>query len=169
LLADSAWLDWIRKHATFQAESEHLVPLPSGGVFAEAVLGRSNSAEKLDITRFRNWQDSPIPLPPPDIAANQSGSRAQPDDTKPSGFAAPIVAFDNPPPTPRPAGLNATLTALSNGSMFRDMSGSTTAQALALAALSGAGSGATAAGQKAAAAAAAAAQKESRWRRLSLA
>ena len=31
---------------------EDLVPLPTGGVFAEAVLGRSNSAEKLDVTRF---------------------------------------------------------------------------------------------------------------------
>ena len=46
-----------------------IVPLPSGGVFGEAVLGRSNSAERLDPTRFWNWQDSPIPLEPPEIAA----------------------------------------------------------------------------------------------------
>ena len=56
---------------------ESLVPVPTGGVFAEAVLGRSNSAEKLDMTRFWNWQDSPIPLQPPEIAAINLGSRAQ--------------------------------------------------------------------------------------------
>src|SRR5262249_16471512 len=31
--------------------SSTVVPLPSGGVFAEAVMGRANSAEKLDMTR----------------------------------------------------------------------------------------------------------------------
>ena len=36
--------------------------MPTGGFFAEAVLGRFNSAEKLDLSRFWNWQDSPIPL-----------------------------------------------------------------------------------------------------------
>ena len=33
---------------------EEIIPLPSGGVFAEAVLGRYNAAEKLDLTRFWN-------------------------------------------------------------------------------------------------------------------
>ena len=58
-------------------QDARLVPIPTGGVFAEAVLWRSNSAEKLDITRFWNWQDSPIPLAAPDIAPLQAGSRAQ--------------------------------------------------------------------------------------------
>ena len=47
---------------------ERIVPIQTGGVFAEAVLDRANAAEKLDITRFWNWQDSPIPLSPTDIA-----------------------------------------------------------------------------------------------------
>src|SRR3546814_1825341 len=34
------------------------VALPSGGLFAEAVLGQANAAEKIDLTRFRNWKDS---------------------------------------------------------------------------------------------------------------
>lgn len=157
---DAAYSAWITKHADFQTTAEDMVPLPSGGVFAEAVLGRSNSAEKIDITRFWNWQDSPIPLQAPDIAAIQSGSRAQQVDTTPGSLAAPVVAFNNPAPLPDPTGLAATLGALSNGSIFRDSSGATTTQALALAALANAGQGATGAGQQAAANAAVAAQKE---------
>jgi hypothetical protein len=98
---DQPWYDWISRHADYSTTQEDLVPLPSGGVFAESVLGRANSAEKLDITRFWNWQDSPIPLQPPDIAALQSGSRAQADNTTPSGLAAPVVAFNNPRPPRR--------------------------------------------------------------------
>jgi hypothetical protein len=159
-LGDADWSGWVRRHADFRATVEELVPLPSGGVFAEAVLGRSNSAEKLDITRFWNWQDSPIPLQAPDIAALQAGSRARDDTTTPSGFAAPVVAFNNPPALPDPAGLSGVLGAVANGNLFRDMSGSATTQALALAALQQSGAGATAAGSQAAANLAAAAQKE---------
>ncbi|HVI90669.1 MAG TPA: hypothetical protein VM659_20390 [Dongiaceae bacterium] len=35
------------------------IALPTRGVLGEAVLGHCASAEKLDITRFWNWQDSP--------------------------------------------------------------------------------------------------------------
>ena len=96
---------WVRRHADYSTTAEDLVPLPSGGVFAEAVLGRSNSAEKLDITRFWNWQDSPIPLPAPDIAAVQAGSRAQQDDTTtPSGLRRPGSRVQQPAGAPRPRG-----------------------------------------------------------------
>jgi hypothetical protein len=37
------------------------VALPTHGVLGEAVLGHCPSAEKIDLTRFWNWQDSPIP------------------------------------------------------------------------------------------------------------
>jgi len=37
------------------------ISLPTRGVLGEAVLGRNPSAEKIDITRFWNWQDSPVP------------------------------------------------------------------------------------------------------------
>ncbi len=36
------------------------VTLPTGGMVAEAVLSETNVSEKIDITRFWNWQDSPI-------------------------------------------------------------------------------------------------------------
>ncbi len=76
LAHEREWAQWLRDHGvSFTHVKEDLVPLPSGGVFAEAVLGRYNSAEKLDVTRFWNWQDSPIPLQAPDIADLQAGSR----------------------------------------------------------------------------------------------
>ncbi|HTG34963.1 MAG TPA: hypothetical protein VLB76_18760 [Thermoanaerobaculia bacterium] len=43
------------------------VALPTRGVLAEAVLGCCPSGEKIDLTRFWNWGDSPIPQAP-DIA-----------------------------------------------------------------------------------------------------
>ena len=71
----------------FTVSSTRLVPIPTGGVFAEAVLGRSNSAEKLDITRFWNWQDSPIPLQPPEISPVGTGSRGIAEDLAPGYMA----------------------------------------------------------------------------------
>lgn len=35
------------------------ITLPTNGVLGEAVLGHCSSAEKIDLTRFWNWQDSP--------------------------------------------------------------------------------------------------------------
>jgi hypothetical protein len=37
------------------------IALPTHGVLGEAVLGHCPAAEKIDLTRFWNWQDSPIP------------------------------------------------------------------------------------------------------------
>ncbi len=36
------------------------ISIPTKGMVGEAVLGESNVSEKIDITRFWNWQDSPI-------------------------------------------------------------------------------------------------------------
>jgi hypothetical protein len=62
---------------TGNAGTQTQVALPTEGVFAEAVLGQSNSAEKIDITRFWNWQDSPIPILPPSMAPVGTESRAR--------------------------------------------------------------------------------------------
>lgn len=51
--------------------------LPTEGLFAESVLGRSNSAEKIDMARFWNWQDSPIPILPPSMSPVDTDSRAR--------------------------------------------------------------------------------------------
>lgn len=36
------------------------ISLPTSGMVGEAVLGETNVSEKIDLTRFWNWQDSPI-------------------------------------------------------------------------------------------------------------
>ncbi|MDO4191545.1 MAG: DUF4332 domain-containing protein, partial [Bacteroidales bacterium] len=37
-----------------------VISLPTNGMIGEAVLGETNVSEKIDITRFWNWSDSPI-------------------------------------------------------------------------------------------------------------
>jgi len=121
---EAAWAQWLEEHGvSFEHVKEDLVPLPSGGVFAEAVLGRYNSAEKLDITRFWNWQDSPIPIQAPEIAPIQMASRGESEDLKAGGFSQPLVNIVSPTSLPEPTGLGATIQAIANGNMFRDMSG----------------------------------------------
>jgi len=100
-----------------------IVPLSSGGIFAEAVLGRFNCAERLDLSRFFNWQDSPIPIQPTDIAAIQTGTRAQAENLTPGQFSTPLVNLTPFGALPDPTGLAGALAAVQNGSMFRDMSG----------------------------------------------
>ena len=145
---DPDWQAWLNTRGLQKgAASEDLVPLPSGGTFAEAVLGRYNCAEKLDMTRFWNWQDSPIPLLPSDIAAIQSGQHDTSDDTKTGQLGAPIINVSAPTTLPEPTGLAAILAAIQNGNMFQDTSGSQGTFQLAGAATNAATSGAMSAGQ----------------------
>ncbi|AIT82889.1 hypothetical protein [Novosphingobium pentaromativorans] len=51
------------QQATFKPPHS-TIALPTKGVLGEAVLGRCSSAEKIDITRFWNWQDSPSDTAP---------------------------------------------------------------------------------------------------------
>lgn len=123
---DEDWTKYLKStDLSVGTKQESIIPLPSGGVFAESVLGRSNGAEKLDITRFWNWSDSPIPIAAPDISALSSGSRANEavEGIEPNGFGQPLINIVNPPALPDPQGLTAILTAIQNGNMFRDMSG----------------------------------------------
>jgi outer membrane protein OmpA-like peptidoglycan-associated protein len=48
-----------RFHTEAFDHSTSIVALPTRGVLGEAVLGRCPSAEKIDLTRFWNWKDSP--------------------------------------------------------------------------------------------------------------
>jgi hypothetical protein len=131
------------------AANVDLVPLSSGGIFAEAVLGRFNCAEKLDLTRFWNWQDSPIPIQPTEIAAVQTGSRGTQEDLRPGQLSAPIVSITPPAALPDPVTAAGVLAALNNGNLFRDMSG--LADTIKLAGETGklSAAGATAAGNQA--------------------
>ncbi|WP_437550829.1 hypothetical protein WME97_07945 [Sorangium sp. So ce367] len=147
---DGQWKQWLEDHGIDTLKvTEDIVPLPSGGVFAEAVLGRFNCAEKLDITRFWNWQDSPIPVQAPEIAPVQIASRAQPDTDKPGQLSQPLVNIVNPTPLPNPQGLGAALSAVANGNMFRDMSGLASLMTLAQAAVAASSQGASDAAEQA--------------------
>lgn len=141
------WRQLLEQRGLLPARAdERLVPIHTGGVFAEAVLGRANSAEKLDMTRFWNWQDSPIPMTATDIAPIATGSRAETENLQPGQLGAPVLNIVNPTSLPDPAGVGAVLTAVSNGNMFRDMSGLQGTQALAQAAMQETLRAATAAG-----------------------
>jgi hypothetical protein len=147
----AAWQAWLQRRGLDRpAPKSEIIPLPSGGVFAEAVLGRSNAAEKADLTRFWNWQDSPIPLTAPDIAPLQAGSRATAEDLQPGQLSAPVVGLQAPTALPDAAGIAAIIQAVQNGNMFRDMSGMAQTAALAQAALQASAAGATAVGEQAA-------------------
>jgi hypothetical protein len=147
---DKSWYDFLKRRGIhLGATQENIVPLATGGTFAEAVLGRFNCAEKLDITRFWNWQDSPTPLQPTEIGAIQTGSRATNEDVKPGQLSNPIINITSPTSLPDPSGTSAILTAIQNGNMFRDMSGLSATIGLAQAALQASSAGAATAGQQA--------------------
>lgn len=136
---------WLEDKGFTESESngvEAMVPLPSGGVFAEAVLGRFNAAEKLDLSRFWNWQDSPIPILPPDIKPVETGSRARDPNLKIDGLEAQAVHITQPPGLPDPSGLQATLQSLTASNIFRDMSGIAATSSLAQTGLQAASKGA---------------------------
>jgi hypothetical protein len=148
--SDPTWAGWLKDHGIQLGDiKEDIIPLASGGTFGEAILGRSNSAEKLDITRFWNWTDSPIPLQPSEIAAVQTGSRATPEDVKPGQLSSPIINITTPTSLPDPVGTAAILAAIQKGDMFRDMSGLQATIGLAQAALQATSAGAATAGQQA--------------------
>lgn len=93
--------------------------LPTHGVLGEAVLGSCPSAEKIDLTRFWNWQDSPLPQ-----AADIAGTTLNKGSTL-IGATAPstltglpsIVQNVNAPP----ADANAALQALISGQNTKDL------------------------------------------------
>ncbi|MYR54963.1 hypothetical protein GTY54_01435, partial [Streptomyces sp. SID625] len=107
---------------TFGEPASNTIAIATNGVFAEAVLGRSNSAEKIDLTRFWNWKDSPIQITPADIAPVSTASRAQNLDTTAAGMGASQAKFTPLVAMPDPNGLQA-VQAIATANLFRDMSG----------------------------------------------
>ena len=49
----------LRFHREGFTTNRSTITLPTQGMLGEAILGNCNSCEKIDITRFWNWQDSP--------------------------------------------------------------------------------------------------------------
>lgn len=136
----SGWLD---NNKAYNKTSEQIIAIPTSGVFAEAVLGRFNCAEKLDMTRFWNWQDSPIPVNAPDIAAIQAGNHTTTAATTAGTLSQPIINMSTPQAMPDPTGMQGILQVIASNNMFRDMSGLVQTSQLAQAALNAAAQGAS--------------------------
>ncbi|MFG2113739.1 hypothetical protein ACGFRB_14085 [Streptomyces sp. NPDC048718] len=121
--------EWTDSHKpgdnTFGTPVTNTIAIATNGVFAEAVLGRANSAEKIDLTRFWNWKDSPIQITPADIAPISTASRAQNLDTTAAGMGVSQAKFTPTVAMPDPVGLQ-TAQAIATANLFRDMSGLST-------------------------------------------
>lgn len=119
---DQQWRNWKKAHIGDLAQEEDFVSVPTGGLFAESVLGRYNSSEKIDLTRFWNWQDSPIPFGAPDIAPVGAGSRYAPDGQTSANLEPSALQLMQPNPLPAPQGMSALQGALATSEIFRNMS-----------------------------------------------
>lgn len=125
------------------------IAVPTGGVFGEAVLGQGVSAEKIDLSRFWNWKDSPIPILPPGINPITAATASiQNVDDKPMALDPSSAKLGKLQDLPAPSGFSE-LAGSMRAQMFRDMSGISMLQSLAEATTKAASDGATNAGQAA--------------------
>lgn len=103
--------------------AERIVSLPTRGAFAEAKLSSCNASEVIDDTRFWDWQVSPCPDEPPEIAPLAAGSRRAAYDVAATPPPAPGVGVSDPPSAPEPFGMREVMSLLRTPDVFRDMSG----------------------------------------------
>jgi hypothetical protein len=101
------------------------ISVPTKGVYAEAVMGRCNSCEEKDETRFWRWDEAPIPDSPNTqiLPLNTDTRRTDPGTLDPKDFPGPVVSIQNAPTLPDPTGLQNLLTQLAKGDAFRDLTG----------------------------------------------
>ncbi len=117
--------------------------LPSGGLYSEAILGEYNCAEEIDLSRFSNWQDSPIPLVPQELQFDALGSRHQSTTNFNFPEMTPVIKQQDGATLPDP--LNTSSTVAANTSLFRDMAGLAQTTAMLQASLNSSAAGAQAA------------------------
>jgi hypothetical protein len=122
----------------YEEDSEPMrITLPTrGGVYAESVIGKCNSCEEKDESKYWRWEESPIPDSPSTQInpIDLSTRRADPGDLQPKDFPTPVVNIQNAPNVPDPTGLQAMLQLIGKGDSFRDISGHSENQKNALAA-----------------------------------
>ena len=101
------------------------ISMPTKGIFAEAVMGKCNSCEAKDESKFWRWEESPIPDSPttPILPINTDTRRADPGNLQPKDFPAPVVNIQNAPNVPDPTGLQSLIQLLGKGDSFRDLTG----------------------------------------------
>ncbi len=109
------------------------ISVPTKGVFAEAMMGKCNSCEVKDETRFWRWEESPIPDNPTTInpVTTPTPVAIQPDLTA-TPLSTPVINIQNAPAAPDPGGLTGILNLLGKGDTFRDVTGLTENQKNAL-------------------------------------
>jgi hypothetical protein len=85
----------LRFHRQAYLPAQSSITLPARGVLGEAVLGSCNSSEKIDLTRFWNWQDSPgdQATDPASLAGLLAGGNSL---VGPSGAQAPASLESSP-------------------------------------------------------------------------
>jgi len=111
-------------HRQGGAASRSALTLPTHGVLAEAILGRCNACEKIDLTRFWNWKDSPItpadqPPPLPGAVLGEETATA-PSKLVPEGDVTLIQGLTGAAPT---SGLAAALVAAKEPIVTTDFTG----------------------------------------------
>ncbi len=101
------------------------ISMPTKGIYAEAVMGKCNSCEEKDESRFWRWEESPIPDSPNTqiLPLNTDSRRADPGNLQPKDFPAPVVNIQNAPNVPDPTGLQNLLQLIGKGDSFRDFTG----------------------------------------------
>lgn len=111
------------------------ISIPTKGIYAEAVMGKCNSCEVKDESRFWRWEESPIPDSPNTqiLPINTDTRRADPGNLQPKDFPNPVVNIQNAPSMPDPTGLQKVLDVLGTSDVFRDATGLTASQSNALA------------------------------------
>ena len=111
------------------------VSLPTKGVYAESVMGKCNSCEEKDESRFWRWEESPIPDSPttPILPINTDTRRADPGNLQAKDFPQPVVNIQNAPAAPDPTGLQNILELMGKSDAFRDLTGLSQNQLNALA------------------------------------
>ena len=100
------------------------ISVPTRGVFAEAIMGKCNSCEKINDTLFWRWEQAPIPDSPTPIAALSTRSlRRTPPSVTPTDFPTSLVRMQEVPQAPDPTGMAAALSLLGTKDLFRNLTG----------------------------------------------
>lgn len=110
------------------------VSLPTSGLYAKALMDKCNACEE-----HMGSVDWVLTDKEPELetigAEGLQSRRAEPTETTPTPFQAPIINLQNAPAAPAPTGLGSILEAVTKSDAFRDMAGLAGTQANAAAAM----------------------------------
>ena len=112
------------------------ISVPTKGVYAESVMGKCNSCEKIDETKHWRFDDEPCGTKPTAIdPLSTTSRRSDPGNLQSKDLPTNLINMQNAPAAPDPTGLATALGILGKGDLFKDMTGLAGTQANALGAL----------------------------------